>query len=105
MELSQPWASRLPGDCSCTGRSNCCLFLPPSSPGLSLQEDGCRLQLCMFVVWFPGRFCWFGLVGPVAEVEGSVFCLASNPRFVFPLVLIVYPRKNFGKENKVELQL
>ena len=28
------------------------------------------------------RFCWLGFAGPDAEVEGNVFRLASNRRFV-----------------------
>lgn len=85
---------------------HCCLLGSPSLPGLYLQKkDSHRLQFCMFPVLFLGGSCRFGFVSPEVEVEGNVFCLALNPCFVFPQVLIVCLTKNLGKEEKVGLHL
>lgn len=105
MELSQCYANRLPCDGSCPRRLNCCLFIPtffarPVLPGGQLQAFHPVCFSCRSV----DGFCWFGFVGPDAEAEGNVFCLASNPHCVSPPLSTVYSTRNLGKENKFESQ-
>ena len=58
-------------------------FRPPS-PGLYFQASYRVFILYVFLCHSVDGFCWFGFVGPDAEAEGNVFCLASNPHCVSP---------------------
>lgn len=57
----------------------------------------------MFRALIPGDFGRFGFAGLDAEIEMLACYRTSNPCYVCPLVLIVYPTENLGKgEKKVE---
>lgn len=102
-------------DCSCGRlwfalRLSCCLFMSVPSPGLHLQrKDSCRLQFCVLSLSCVGDWWWWFSsdirpLGPVRK-QREIILYGSEPCYVFPQVIIVYPTENLGEENVVELQV